>query len=82
MAKLSPIEEAALHLRNANPEAFEDFIKHLEILTEKALDAMLTAPPEAIQLAQGTARGYRVVLRILKECTIERKAPGAPLAPM
>jgi hypothetical protein len=82
MAQLSPFETAALHLRNANPEAFEQFIKELEALTDKALDAMVSAPPEAIQLAQGTARGFRVVLRVLKECTIERKKPGAPVTPM
>jgi hypothetical protein len=69
-------------MRNANPEAFENFVKELEKLTEKSLDAMLTAPPDAIQLAQGTSRGYRHVLKILKECTIKREKPGAPLAPM
>jgi hypothetical protein len=82
MSALSPIESAALYMRNANPTAFEDFIKELEKLTEKSLDAMLSAPPDAIQLAQGTSRGYRHVLRIFKECTIERPKPGAPVAPL
>ncbi|HUD10818.1 MAG TPA: hypothetical protein VMS08_00285 [Candidatus Saccharimonadia bacterium] len=82
MAQLTPAEAAALHMRNADPQAFEDFTKQLEILVEKALDAMLTAPPEAVQLSQGTARGLRVILRIFKECTIERPKPGAPVAPL
>jgi hypothetical protein len=82
MPALSPIETAALYMRNASPTAFEDFIKELEKLTEKSLDAMLSAPPDAVQLAQGTSRGYRHVLKILKECTVERAKPGAPLAKM
>jgi hypothetical protein len=69
---------AAKRLRNADPQAFADFIAAMEEWTGHLLLAMTNAPPEGIFLAQGQARAARGLLRILNECHLEPKPkPGA-----
>jgi hypothetical protein len=69
---------AAKRLRNADPQAFADFVAAMEQWTAGLLVAMIEAPDTHIFLAQGQARAARGLLRILNECHLEPKTkPGA-----
>jgi hypothetical protein len=73
-----PVKQAARRLRNADPQAFADFIAAMEQWTADLLIAMTNAPDSHIFLAQGQARAARGLLRILNECHLEPKPkPGA-----
>ncbi len=80
MAKLSPIQEDALLLRNGNPPAFERFVGRLDQIKDKCVEAFTASSPNEILIFQGRVQAYTDVLRILKECTLEReKKPLPPL---
>jgi hypothetical protein len=79
MAQLTAFEAAAFRLKKAEPQAFDDFIKALEDKKDRAVAAMADAPPDGLQMAQGQVRQLLALIRSLKECSIERPQPGAPI---
>ena len=76
MAQLSPLEVAALRLRNVAPDLFQQFIDQIEKAVEVATIAVTEAPPDQILVCQGRAQAYRYILRVLKECHIDRTKPA------
>lgn len=73
-----PLSLAALRLRNADPKAWADFISAMEVWSATRLNAMASAPPDGVFMAQGMALDARALLRIFNECHLERKPkPGA-----
>ena len=74
----TPLRVAALRMRNAEPQAFADFVVELERWVSLLLLGMTEAPPDAIFLAQGQARAARALLRVFNECHLQSpKKPGA-----
>ena len=74
----TPLRVAALRMRNADPQAFADFIAVLEQWTGERMSAMANAPPEGVFLAQGMAKAAIALLRVFNECHLaSQKKPGA-----
>lgn len=80
MPALNPFETAALRVRNASPQAFEDFKTMYELRLADLYRAIAHAPAHEIMIVQGRAQECEAVLRILKECTIERTPKPTPQA--
>ena len=72
------LTEASRRLRNADAQAWADFISAMEKWTADRLNAMASAPPDGVMQAQGMALDARALLRIFNECHLEPKPkPGA-----
>ena len=78
MAKIYPIAEAALRLRNANPEGFDQFVNILNELTMDMLVSLSDATNDRVLIAQGQCQQMRWFLRMLRECNLEPKQKPAP----
>ena len=80
MADLSPLGAKALRVRHADPRAFEEFCEELDNYYRMLMQQLVQAPPSDICQAQGRAQSIFALLRILVECSIERK-PAKPVPP-
>ena len=80
MPEVNPIEmkDWMLRLRNGNPEAFDKFLELLNNYYQDLMEKVIQAPPEEIMVAQGRAQGIMALLRMFKECTVERKPKPLP----
>ena len=79
------LSDLALQLRNGNPDAWDTFLMRLQSYYEDLTMKVVQAPAEEVMVAQGRAQATFALLRIFKECTVERKherpLPGNPQAP-
>ena len=77
MATLT-FKQVWLLLRNGNPEAFDLAIKHMADYYEDLTFKVVQAPPDEVMVAQGRAQAAFAVLRMLKECHVEKKSEPSP----
>lgn len=70
------LSELSLHLRNADPEGWEQFVQAFEDHATAVTVAVTNADQNEILCAQGIARGARSLLRIFKECGVPRGKPA------
>jgi hypothetical protein len=80
MPALNPFEQAALRLRNASPQAFEDFKAMYDRRFAELCVKIAHSPAHEIMIIQGQAQECEAIIRILKECTIERPTKPTPQA--
>ena len=69
------LSELCLLLRNANPEAWEAFVRSFADYTNEATLAMTDAPADKILITQGRAQQCRALLRLFKECDVPNRKP-------
>jgi hypothetical protein len=81
MAALSPLGERALRLRNASPQAFEEFLRELAIYKDELTATVTTAPVGEVLVAQGRAQSIIAIERVLKECNLPRPEKPTPPVP-
>lgn len=67
--KLDALGQALLRLNRADPFAFTDAIKELEVAQQNVLADLLEAPRETVQTIQGNAQMIGWLLREFRECT-------------
>lgn len=74
----SPLSAAALRLRNATPEMFENFVRELTAHVDLVTVAVTDADSGNILRLQGHAQEARALLRVFKEChlTAQTKQPA------
>jgi len=72
MAALSPLQVAALRLRNASPQAFNDYVTEIQNEANALLLGVANAAPSDVLVCQGRAQHAMSHLYKLKECTLER----------
>ena len=72
MAALRPLEEAALRMFKAGPDQFRMFVEQFEKAYALAQDELSRAPAAEIMVVQGRVQAYQHMLRVFKECTVER----------
>lgn len=72
------LSAAALRLRNANPEGFDQFVNLLNDLAMTTLVQLSDAPSERVLLVQGQTQQQRWFLRLLQECDKEPKTTPTP----
>lgn len=80
MPQLTPFQTAALHLRNASPQGFEDFKTMYELRLADLYRKIAHSPAHEIMIIQGQAQECEAVIQSLKECTIERTPKPTPQA--
>jgi len=82
MAEVNPTEmkDWMLRMRNGNPEAFDKFLLLLQQYFDDLSLKVVQAPVEEVCVAQGRAQGAMALLRMFKECTVERKQKPLPQA--
>ncbi len=80
MAEINPVEmkDWMLRLRNGNPEAFDKFLILLSDYYHDLMEKVVQAPAEEVMVAQGRAQGVMALLRMFKECTVEKKRRPLP----
>jgi hypothetical protein len=71
-----PISKHALMLRNANPEAWDGFLRALDDYTNEALVALASTPADEVLRQQGRVQQCRAFLRIFKECDAPSRKPA------
>lgn len=57
---------ASASLRAYSPKTWDQFLEGIQEQVDKAATALLSAPPEALQVAQGQARSLTILLAGLK----------------
>lgn len=72
------MQQFMLRLKNANPEAWDDFVQCFDIYATEVTVAVTQAPSEDILRMQGRAQQCLALLRTMRECA---KAPPAQAAP-
>ena len=80
MAEKQSLSDLCLRLRNGNPEAFDEFLTALTAYYEDLTFKVVQAPVEEVCVAQGRAQSAFAILRIFKECTVEKKHTPLPQA--
>lgn len=78
MAEKPTLSQLALFVRNAAPEAWENFVRAVEGYAYSVAAQMTYAPTEELPIAQGRAQAILALLDILKNCHVERKKPTPP----
>jgi hypothetical protein len=81
MAALSPLGVSALRLRNASPDAFEQFLHDLAKYKDQLTAAVTTAPVGEVLVAQGRAQSIIAIEQVLKECHLPRPEKPTPPVP-
>ncbi len=76
MPRLPTLPETALMLRNANPEAWDMFLRVFENYTSEITVAVTEAPPGDVLVLQGQARQCLKLLRLFKECDSTSRKPA------
>ena len=75
------LSQKCLHLRNADPLAFDGFISTFAEYTEEVTVAVTEADATNILVMQGRAQQCRAILRVLRECDKVKPTKPTPLAP-
>lgn len=70
-------KQVCLHLRNAAPDQWSDFVLMFEMYTQEAVEAVVYANRDMVVEAQGGAKQLRALLEAFKTCTDEPK-PASP----
>ena len=78
MAEKQSLSDLCLRLRNGNPEAFDAFLIELRSYYDHLTDEVVQATADQVLVAQGRAQSAFALLRIFKECTVERKEKPLP----
>jgi len=80
MAEINSTEmkDWMLRLRNGNPEAFDKFLELLGNYYQDLMEKVVQAKPDDVLNAQGRAQSIFALLRMFKECTIEKKPRPLP----
>jgi hypothetical protein len=65
--------KTVLRLRNANPEAFDQFVNYFSIYTEESLIAVSEADAATIMTMKGRAQQCRALLQLFVTCDQEGK---------
>lgn len=78
MSEKHPLSAAALRLRNANPEGFDQFVNILNDLAMDMLVSLSDASNDTVLVGQGKCQQMRWFLRLLRECHLEPKQKPAP----
>lgn len=73
------LSKTALLMRNGNPEAFEAFCRGLDYYKGELVDQLTKADSATVLQAQGRVQTVDVLLRLLKECHIEKPKPTPPI---
>ena len=73
--------DAALKLRNLNPQVFEQFVNLFAVYTDEVTLAVTEADATTILVMQGRAQQCRALLRVLRECDKPKQTKPAPLSP-
>jgi len=73
--------QAALRLRNAAPEPFEQFVNLFAVYTAEVVEAVTEADATTILVMQGRGQQCRALLRVLIECDKLKQTKPAPLSP-
>lgn len=68
----------ALRLKNADPSNFDQFVECFDVYTSEVTVAVTEAPQDVILNAQGRAQQCLALLRMFRECHIQRAAPQDP----
>lgn len=71
-----PIAHFSLLLRNANPEAWEGFLRSLDNYTHEVLTQLADAPADKLLGMQGRVNQCRAFLRVFKECDAPSRKPA------
>ena len=72
------LSDLALRLRNGNPDAWDEFLIRMQGYYEDLTMKVVQAPAEEVMVAQGRAQGVMALLRMFKECTVEKKRRPLP----
>lgn len=72
------LSELALRLRNANPDVFSQFVATFNQYYEDLTFKVVQAPSDEVLQAQGRAQTAFALLRLFKECTLEKKVEPLP----
>lgn len=67
---------AALSLRNANPEGYENFLSQFNDLTMDAMKSLTEASTDKVLIQQGRCQQLRSLMRTLVEC--DKKTEPTP----
>ncbi len=78
MAQLSNLGVAALRIRNASPDAFNQFLVALKEFADAQADLVVSADAASVLNMQGRAQSLKALLRTLNECAIERTPKPTP----
>ncbi len=68
--------QLCLQLRNANPEAWDGFIRSFSDYTHEAMIAMAESPADKILVMQGRVNQCQALLRLFKECDAPSRKPA------
>ena len=73
--------DAALKMRNLNPQVFEHFVNLFAVYTDEVIAAVTEADATNILVMQGRAQQCRALLRVLQECDKQKQPRPTPPAP-
>lgn len=63
-------------LRNANPEAWDAFLRSISVYTQEAMEGMAAAPADKLLLMQGRVQQCQALLRVFNECGAPSRKPA------
>jgi len=83
MAEVNPLEmkDVMLRLRNGNPEMFDRFLVLLQQYFDDLSYKVVQAPVDEVCVAQGRAQGISALLRLFKECSLNKEKPLPSVIP-
>ncbi len=70
------LSELCLLLRNANPEAWDGFVRSFSAYTHEAMLGMTESPADKLLLMQGRVQQCQALLRLFKECDVPNRKPA------
>lgn len=78
MTTAAMLKVLALRLKNADPAGFDQFADAFDLYTSEVTVAVTEAPQDAILNAQGRAQQCIALLRLFRECHIQRATTKDP----
>ena len=72
------MKELMVRLRNGNPESFDQFIEAAKEYYDDLTFRVVQSSADEVLQAQGRAQSAYAYLRMLKECTVEKKSKPLP----
>ena len=70
------LSKFALLLRNANPDAWEAFLRTFTDYTQEVLENTSMAPADQVLRMQGRAQQCRALLQIFRDCASPSRKPA------
>jgi hypothetical protein len=70
------LSKYALLLRNANPDAWEAFLKTFACYAQEVLENTSMAPADQVLRMQGRAQQCRALLQIFRDCASPSRKPA------